>query len=46
MLFRSVHQEYDDGFAVYEIEFEYNGYEYEYKIDAAAGTILEYEVDD
>ena len=41
-----VHQEYDDGFAVYEIEFEYNGYEYEYKIDAAAGTILEYEIDD
>lgn len=38
--------DYDDGVAVYEVEFKYKGYEYEYKINAAAGTILEYEIDD
>lgn len=41
-----VDYDYDDGRAVYEVEFECNGYEYEYKIDAATGTILEYEIDD
>lgn len=30
----------DDGTAVYEVEFMYGGYEYEYKIDAKSGTIL------
>ncbi len=38
--------DYDDRVAVYEVEFKCNGYEYEYKIDAATGTILEYEIDD
>lgn len=31
----------DDGAAVYEVEFIYGGYEYEYKIDAKSGTIIE-----
>lgn len=39
--------EYDisDGVAVYEVEFIYNNYEYEYKINAATGAVLEYETD-
>lgn len=35
----------DDGRMVYEIEFRWNGAEYEYKIDAQSGAILEHEVD-
>lgn len=35
--------ENDDGYTVYEIEFYMNGTEYEYKIDASEGTILEYD---
>ena len=31
----------DDGAAVYEVEFIYGGYEYEYKIDAKSGAISE-----
>lgn len=31
----------DDGTAVYEVEFMYGGYEYEYKIDAKSGAIIE-----
>lgn len=31
----------DDGVAVYEVEFIYGGYEYEYKIDAKSGAIIE-----
>ena len=31
----------DDGAAVYEVEFIYGGYEYEYKIDAKSGAIIE-----
>ena len=38
--------DYDNGYALYEVEFECNGYEYEYEIDAATGTILKYEIDD
>lgn len=38
--------DYDDGIAKYEVEFKYNGYEYEYEIDAATGTILKSEIDD
>lgn len=38
--------DYDDGIALYEVEYESGHYEYEYKIDAATGTILEYEIDD
>lgn len=39
--------EYDisDGVAVYEVDFIYNNYEYEYKINAATGAVLEYETD-
>ena len=37
--------DYDDGRAVYEIEFYWGGMEYEYKIDAATGAVLEHEVD-
>ncbi len=36
----------DDGQIVYEIEFYKDGFEYEYKIDAVTGSILEYETDD
>ncbi|MCM1122367.1 MAG: PepSY domain-containing protein [Eubacterium sp.] len=35
----------DDGWAVYEIEFNKGGREYEYKINAADGSIMEYDVD-
>lgn len=38
--------DYDDGYALYEVEFECNGYEYEYEIDAATGAVLKYEIDD
>lgn len=31
----------DDGAAVYEVEFIYGGYEYDYKIDAKSGAIIE-----
>ncbi len=33
----------DDGRYIYEIEFRYNIYEYEYEIDAITGTILDFE---
>ena len=35
----------DDGRTVYEVEFDSNGWEYEYKIDAATGAVLEHERD-
>lgn len=35
----------DDGLTVYEVEFRQNGMEYEYKIDAVTGEVLEYEHD-
>ncbi|MCM1496641.1 MAG: PepSY domain-containing protein [Bacteroides sp.] len=35
----------DDGQAVYEVDFDKDGREYEYKINAIDGSILEYEVD-
>lgn len=38
--------ENDDGNREYEIEFIYNGLEYEYTIDAYSGEICEYDVDD
>lgn len=39
--------EYDisDGVAVYEVEFIYNNYEYEYKINAATGAVIEHETE-
>ena len=41
-----VKQEYDDGRLEYEVEFKAGGWEYEYTILAADGTILDYERDD
>lgn len=32
--------DFENGIAVYEINFEYDGYEYEYEIDATSGDIL------
>lgn len=37
--------ENDDGMTVYEVEFFYQGTEYDYKIDASTGSILEYDLD-
>ena len=37
--------ERDDGRYVFEIEFIYNGFEYEYKIDSNTGNIIEKEID-
>ena len=37
--------ERDDGRYVFEIEFIYNGFEYEYKIDSNTGKIIEKEID-
>ncbi|MDE5577958.1 MAG: PepSY domain-containing protein, partial [Oscillospiraceae bacterium] len=44
--FTKAQLDYDDGIAEYEIEFRVNGYEYEYKINAETGKIIEYEIDD
>ena len=38
--------EEDDGVVYYDIEFEANGVEYEYEIDAVSGQVLKYERDD
>ena len=38
-------QDHDDGRLEYEIEFRADGYEYEYTIDAASGSILDHERD-
>lgn len=35
----------DDGRAVYEVEFDKDGREYEYKIDATDGSIIEFDLD-
>lgn len=40
-----VQQDRDDGRLEYEVEFKSGGKEYEYTIDAASGTILNYEID-
>ena len=37
--------DYDDGRAVYDIDFKYGGYEYDYEIDASTGDILKSEKD-
>ena len=38
-------QEYDDGVLVYEIDFTYDTYEYDYKIDANTGEIISFDRD-
>ena len=43
--FTKTERDYDDGRLVYEIEFYKDGYEYEYKISADNGIILDKEVD-
>lgn len=35
----------DDGLTVYEVEFDKDGREYEYKINAIDGSIIEYDID-
>lgn len=40
-----IEKDYDDGRMEYEIEFRANGIEFEYKIDAVTGTVLEHEQD-
>lgn len=43
LIFEKVELDRDDGFSIYEIEF-YHGYsEYEYKINAVTGEIMEYD---
>jgi uncharacterized membrane protein YkoI len=37
--------DFDDGVAIYELEFKADGFEYEFKIDAKTGEILKYEID-
>lgn len=40
-----VKQDLDDGRKIYEVEFRKGRIEYSYDIDAATGTILEYDID-
>ena len=42
---REFEVDYDDGRLEYEVEFHAAGTEYEYTIDAATGTILDYDID-
>lgn len=44
--FTEVKFDHDDGVAVYEVEFKVGGSEYEFKISAADGTVLEMDRDD
>ncbi len=37
--------DYDDGIPEYEVEFRYNGYEYDYEIHAETGRILSWDKD-
>ena len=41
--FTDVHPDIDDGIAVFEVEFNKDGVEYDYTIDAVSGAILEKE---
>ena len=43
--FEKAELDYDDGRAIYELEFRVGTAEYEYEIDAATGDILEYDWD-
>ena len=46
MTVRKVEPDWDDGRLEYEIEFLAGWLEYEYTIDGATGSVLEYERDD
>ena len=35
--------DWDDGMSIYEIEFKAGGYEYSYEVDAATGSIVEFD---
>ena len=37
--------DYDDGMKAYDVEFYHNNQEYDYKIDANSGAIVEYDLD-
>lgn len=39
------YKDYDDGRQEYEVEIRYNGYEYEYEIDAETGNVISSDVD-
>lgn len=43
--FLRIETEYDDGILVYEVDFTYNNYEYDYKINANTGEIISYDRD-
>ena len=43
--FTKAELDYDDGVAVYEVEFYRNNVEYDYEIHAASGAIIDYSVD-
>ena len=40
-----VERDYKDGCLEYEVEFKYDGIEYEYTIDGFTGAVLEHEMD-
>lgn len=46
VVFTKSELDYDNGTAEYEIEFKANGLEYEYKINASTGKIIEFDTDD
>lgn len=43
---QKVEFDFDDGYAIYEIEFRSGRYEYEYEIDAVSGQVIKSEMDD
>lgn len=45
VIFKEAKLDYDDGLMVYEIEFIYGQDEYEYKIQASDGKVLEYDME-
>lgn len=43
---QKVEFDFDDGYALYEVEFRSGRYEYEYEIDAVSGQVIKSEMDD